>query len=78
MDPWNRHPDIFLVRYQPDAFGGEGAAAIAMGNPDTAANTAVLVKGLGSGVFEGSLANPDGVRLYDEIARAAGASRPRW
>ncbi len=72
VDPWNRHPDIFLVRYQPDAFGGEGAAAIAMGNPDTAANTAVLVKGLGSGVFEGTLANPDGVRLYDETARAAG------
>jgi hypothetical protein len=71
-DPWNKHPDIFLVRYQPGAFGGEGAAAIAMGNPDTAANTAVLVKGLGSGVFEGTLANPDGVRLYDETARAAG------
>jgi hypothetical protein len=72
VDPWNRHPDIFLMRYQPEAFGGEGAAAIAMGNPDTAGNTAVVVKGLGSGVFEGTLANPDGVRLYDETSRAAG------
>ncbi|MDT5349598.1 MAG: hypothetical protein QOH91_2885, partial [Mycobacterium sp.] len=69
-DPWNRHPDVFLLRYQPDAFGGEGAAAIAMGNPDTAANTAVLVKGLGSGVREGMLSDPDGVRLYEESARA--------
>jgi pimeloyl-ACP methyl ester carboxylesterase len=60
------------VRYQPEVFGGEGAAALAMGNPDTAVNTAVLVKGLGSGVFEGTLANPDGIRLYDETARAAG------
>ncbi|GLE50541.1 putative alpha/beta hydrolase [Mycobacterium montefiorense] len=72
VDLWNRHPDIFLVRYQPDAFGGEGVAAIAMGNPDTAAHTAILVKGLGSGVYEGTLANPDGVRLYDETTRAAG------
>ena len=69
-DPWNRHPEVFLLRYQPGAFGGEGAAAIAMGNPDTAANTAVLVKGLGSGVREGTLSNPDGVRLYEESARA--------
>jgi hypothetical protein len=37
-----------------------------MGNPDTAANTAVLVKGMGSGVRQGTLANPDGRRLYHE------------
>ncbi len=58
------------MRYQPDAFNGEGAAAIAMGNPDKAANTTFLVKGLGSGVKEGTLSNPDGVRLYEEANRA--------
>jgi hypothetical protein len=69
-DEWGRHPPVYLLKYQPDAFGGEGAAAIAMGNPDTAPNTAVLVKGLGTGVREGTLSNPDGVRLYREANRA--------
>lgn len=46
VDKWpDNHPPVFLLRYEPEAFGGEGAAAIAIGNPDTAANTAVLVKG---------------------------------
>ncbi len=72
VDQWHHHPPVYLLRYQPDAFGGEGAAAIAIGNPDTAANTAVLVKGLSTGVREGTLANPDGVRLYEESARAGG------
>jgi hypothetical protein len=70
VDAWGRHPPVYLLKYQPAAFGGEGAAAIAMGNPDTADDTAVLVKGLGSGVREGTLANPDGVRLYQESSRA--------
>jgi pimeloyl-ACP methyl ester carboxylesterase len=70
-DKWpGNHPPVYLLRYEPEAFGGEGAAAIAIGNPDTAANTAVLVKGLGTGVREGTLTNPDGVRLYEETARA--------
>ena len=69
-DAFGRHPPVYLLKYQPDAFGGEGSAAIAMGNPDMADNTAVLVKGLGSGVREGTLSNPDGVRLYQESARA--------
>lgn len=69
-DELGRDPEVFLLKYQPDAFGGDGAAVIAMGNPDTAANTAVLVKGLGSGVKQGTLANPDGVRVYNEANRA--------
>ena len=66
----NDHPAVFLLKYQPEAFGGAGAAAIAMGNPDTAANTAVLVSGAGTSVREGTLAKADGVRLYEESARA--------
>ncbi len=59
-------PELFLLKYQPEAFGGEGAAAIAMGNPDTAVNTAVVVKGLGSGLRQGTLTNPDGRRVFHE------------
>lgn len=59
-------PKPYLMRYQPEAFGGEGAAAIAMGNPDTALNTAVVVKGLGSGLRQGTLTNPDARRLFHE------------
>jgi pimeloyl-ACP methyl ester carboxylesterase len=69
-DAFGRHPPVYLMKYQPDAFGGKGSAAIAMGNPDTADNTAVLVKGLGTAVSKGTLSNPDGVRLYEETARA--------
>ncbi|CAM3416469.1 alpha/beta hydrolase [Mycobacterium colombiense] len=69
-DAFGRHPPVYLMKYEPEAFNGEGSAAIAMGNPDTAANTAVLVKGLQTGVREGTLSNPDGVRLYEETARA--------
>ncbi|MCV7103203.1 putative alpha/beta hydrolase [Mycobacterium palustre] len=64
------HAAAFLLKYQPEAFAGEGAAAIAIGNPDTAANIAVLVKGAGTGVREGSLAKPEGVRLYQESSHA--------
>ncbi len=63
-------PEVFLLKYQPEAFGGVGAAAVAIGNPDTAANTAVLVDGSGSGVRAGTLADTDGARLYEESTRA--------
>ena len=63
-------PEVFLLRYQPEAFGGVGAAAIAIGNPDTAPNTAVLVDGSGSGVCAGTLTDTDGLRLYEESIRA--------
>jgi hypothetical protein len=61
---------IFLLKYQPEAFRGQGAAAIAMGNPDTAANTAILVAGAGTGVRDETLADNDAGRLYQESARA--------
>ena len=65
-DEHGRNPRLYLLKYLPEACGGDGAAAIAMGNPDIAANTAVLVKGMGSGVRQGTLANPDGRQLYHE------------
>ena len=66
----DQDPDVFLLKYQPEAFGGEGAAAIALGNPDTAANTAVLVKGASTCVRDGTLAKTEGAHLYQESARA--------
>jgi hypothetical protein len=67
--------DVFLLKYQPEAFGGEGAAAIAIGNPDTAANTAVLVKGAATSVREGTLVEAEGRRLYQGSARADWGNR---
>ncbi|WP_156688657.1 putative alpha/beta hydrolase [Mycobacterium sp. Marseille-P9652] len=62
--------DVLLMKYQPEAFDGEGAAAIALGNPDTADNTAILVPGLGSNVLDGTLSDPDGAHIYKESTRA--------
>ncbi|HEU0190014.1 MAG TPA: alpha/beta hydrolase [Mycobacterium sp.] len=63
-------PEVLLLAYRPDAFGGDGAATITIGNPDRAANTAVLVKGLGSGVARGASARAEAMDLYDEANRA--------
>ncbi len=38
--------DVNVVAYQPQAFGGDGIAAVAYGDPDTADNTAVFVPGI--------------------------------
>jgi hypothetical protein len=43
------HPNLtYLFAYDPLAFGGKGRAAIAIGNPDTAKSTAVIVPGTSS------------------------------
>lgn len=62
--------ETFLQVYQPDAFGGDGRAAVAIGDPDHAANTAVVVPGTGNSVSNGWLANDDAVRLYNEMRLA--------
>jgi hypothetical protein len=40
------HLDVNVMAYQPHAFGGDGIAAVAFGDPDTADNTAVFVPGI--------------------------------
>jgi Alpha/beta hydrolase len=62
---------IFLHTYQPDAFGGQGRAAIAIGNPDEADNTTVLVPGTGNSVRDGYFERPDGLNVYNETQSAA-------
>ncbi len=59
------------MKYEPEAFGGDGAAAIAIGDPpDTAANTSVMVSGLTTSVSAGTLSDGSGVNVYNEANRA--------
>lgn len=62
-------PTLLLV-YQPAAFGGQGRAAVAIGNPDTAGDTVVLVPGTTSSVSDGWLEGGEAARLYAELQRA--------
>lgn len=63
---------VMLWAYDPLAFQGRGKAAIAIGNPDWARNTAVIVPGTGSSVKSGWLAGGrnDAAVLYDQSALA--------
>lgn len=60
----------YLYVYEPDAFDNQGRAAIAIGNPDTADNTAVVVPGTGNSVESGWLSSDDAARVYDQTAKA--------
>ena len=60
----------YLYVYEPEAFEGQGRAAIAIGNPDTADNTAVVVPGTGNSVESGWLSSDDPARVYDQTAKA--------
>lgn len=73
-----RHPSpLYLFAYDPLAFGGKGRAAIAIGNPDTAKNTAVIVPGTSSSVQGGWLHDGpnDAINLYAQ-ANAADPNNP--
>jgi hypothetical protein len=56
----------FLQVYEPERFGGDGRAAIAIGDPDHAPNTAVVVPGTGNSVTNGWMAGDDATNLYNE------------
>ncbi|QBX56684.1 hypothetical protein EXE58_15260 [Nocardioides seonyuensis] len=65
--------EVFVMAYQPHAFGGDGVAAVAFGNPDTADHTAVYVPGImndGTTIDENSL---DALALHNQ-ASAGGSS----
>jgi hypothetical protein len=62
---------IMLWAYDPLAFNGWGKAAIAIGNPDYARNTAVIVPGNGSSVTQGWMTeHVDAINLYDQSLAA--------
>lgn len=60
----------YLQVYQPTKFDGQGRAAIAIGNPDKAANTTVVVPGTSHSVTEGWLSASDATNLYNEAVKA--------
>ena len=66
----NERP-VMLWAYDPLAFNGLGRAAIAIGNPDYARNTALLVPGNGSSVAHGWMTrHVDAINLYDQSLAA--------
>lgn len=62
--------ETYLYVYEPNAFDNQGRAAIAIGNPDTADNTAVVVPGTGNSVESGWLSRDDAARVYDQTSKA--------
>lgn len=66
--------ETFLQIYEPDKFGGAGRAAIAIGNPDEAVNTAVVVPGTSHSVTEGWMSSDDPINIYKETRAAAGGA----
>lgn len=75
-DPLHPNP-VYLFAYDPTAFGGKGRAAVAIGNPDTAKNTAVIVPGTSSSVKGGWLHDNhnDALNLYEQ-SNAADPNSP--
>ncbi|GAA2546639.1 alpha/beta hydrolase [Mycolicibacterium diernhoferi] len=62
-----RDRPVLLWAYDPLAFNGQGKAAVAIGNPDRAQNTAVVVPGTGSSVKDGWLESDNATNLYDQM-----------
>lgn len=60
----------YLYVYEPNAFDNQGRAAIAIGNPDEAHHTAVLVPGTGNSVESGWLSQDDAAQVYRQISKA--------
>jgi hypothetical protein len=70
-DPSRQRP-VMLWKYEPLADGGQGRAAIAIGNPDYADNTTVIVPGTSSSVKGGWLSDGhnDAMNLWDQANAA--------
>lgn len=62
----------YLFGYDPLAYNGQGTAAIAIGNPDTADNIGVIVPGTGSSLQSDWLnsGRNDGINLLDQMGKA--------
>ncbi|WP_322921666.1 alpha/beta hydrolase [Nocardioides renjunii] len=68
--------DAFVMAYQPHAFGGDGIAAVAYGDPDTADHTAVYVPGI---MQDGTQIDENGAQalnLYEETLNSMLAEDP--
>lgn len=68
--------NAFVMAYQPHAFGGDGIAAVAYGDPDTADHTAVYVPGI---MQDGTQIDENGnqaLNLYEETINQMAAEDP--
>ena len=68
--------DALVVAYQPHAFGGDGIAAVAYGDPDTADHTAIYVPGI---MQDGTLIDENGsqaLNLYEETLMSMATEDP--
>jgi pimeloyl-ACP methyl ester carboxylesterase len=69
IDPNTGLPvDVNLIVYQPTAFGGDGAAAVSYGDPDTADNTAVVVPGITNDGTSIASQGTDAYRLFQQAS----------
>ena len=59
--------ETFLLTYKPEAFNGQGRAAIAINNPDKNPNVAIVVPGTSHSVATGWLSASDASNLYAEM-----------
>jgi hypothetical protein len=73
LDVHGQQIDVNLMVYLPHAFGGDGAAAVAYGDPDTADHTAVIVPGLTNDMSNIDGQGKDALALFDQ-ANADGSS----
>jgi len=69
----NTNGTPYLYQYDPAAFRGKGSAVIAIGDPDGADNTVVVVPGTGNSVSSRWLSNKDGdgIKLYNQMVAAS-------
>lgn len=56
----------YLMTYDPGAYNGDGRAAVCIGDPDTADNTALCVPGLNQ-TTTSYIGNADATRLYNQM-----------
>ncbi|MER7757210.1 alpha/beta hydrolase [Kitasatospora sp. NPDC097643] len=63
---------LFLLGIDPKAYGGDGKAIIAIGNPDTADHTALMVPGTDNTLRD----MPDQIKRISELQRASRETAP--
>ena len=73
-DSSGRPIDVNLLVYAPHAFGGDGAAAVTYGDPDTADNTAVVVPGLTNDMSTIDGQGRDALALFHQVNDGTGTS----
>jgi hypothetical protein len=75
LDPTTRQPvTAHLLVWEPDRFNGDGRAAVAYGDVDTAKNVMVSVPGIRTSVDSMDIRVRDAHNLYDEARKEPGAA----